>query len=135
MEEEDNNKEEQKTAPLLLSLSRFAFPTSRRVVVVFDDTQKALSDMCVRWCFGTSARAGTSLSLSLSLSLSCSFLFSRKSLSLSKVSLFLSLAFTYAFKFFFNAFFASSTDQTTSAFLVRVGSGHLFSHFRASVRI
>jgi len=133
MEEEDNNKEEQKTAPLLLSLSRFAFPTSRRVVVVFDDTQKALSDMCVRWCFGTSARAGTSLSLSLSLVFV--FILTKVSLSLSKVSLFLSLAFTYAFKFFFNAFFASSTDQTTSAFLVRVGSGHLFSHFRASVRI
>jgi len=131
MEEEDNNKEEKKTAPLLLSLSRFAFPTSRRVVVVFDDTQKALSDMCVRWCFGTSARAGTSLSLSLSLV----FVFILTKVSLSKVSLFLSLAFTYAFKFFFNAFFASSTDQTTSAFLVRVGSGHLFSHFRASVRI
>ena len=87
MEEEDNNKEEKKTAPLLLSLSRFAFPTSRRVVVVFDDTQKALSDMCVRWCFGTSARAGTSLSLSLS----CSFLFSRKSLSRKSLSFSLSL--------------------------------------------
>ena len=73
--------------------------------------------------------------LSLSLSLVFVFILTKVSLSLSKVSLFLSLAFTYAFKFFFNAFFASSTDQTTSAFLVRVGSGHLFSHFRASVRI
>ena len=73
--------------------------------------------------------------LSLSLSLSLVFVFILTKVSLSKVSLFLSLAFTYAFKFFFNAFFASSTDQTTSAFLVRVGSGHLFSHFRASVRI
>ena len=88
MEEEDNNKEEQKTAPLLLSLSRFAFPTSRRVVVVFDDIQKALSDMCVRWCFGTSARAGTSLSLSLSLS-RVRF-YSHESLSLESLSLSLS---------------------------------------------